>query len=192
MDFLRLFRTGGFSGSNGPHGFVGDDHLFNFICREGEKGHFSLVFNNLKVLSGFSLLQCFTVAVNRGQSFTKRQFNFPVAVRVGFAMILPALGVTDYSAGRINGFQHISGNFSGIGPTFIFTHILCKNSNFILLIKIFSHHQIQGRGRDPNLTVGGIVFFVFQQLKHELLGLNHIFIHFPVSCNNVLSHNSFI
>ena len=64
MHGSSLLHSSCFSGSNGPNGFVCDDHVFHFIGREVLEGRPDLAAHHFFVCTGLSLFEALSTAID--------------------------------------------------------------------------------------------------------------------------------
>jgi hypothetical protein len=91
MDFLSLFRGGGTSGADGPHGFVGDGDRFELLGCEPIQAAIELAYDDILDSPNLALLEGFSDADDRPKPRRESRHGASVDTLVGLAKQLAAL-----------------------------------------------------------------------------------------------------
>src|SRR5688500_2080924 len=93
MNFLSLFRRGGFACSNGPNRFIGNDKIFSIGQSLIIKTLMELIGYNSKSLICFSFSESFSYTINNFQTFFQGSFDFGIKFLRSFSKVLATLRV---------------------------------------------------------------------------------------------------
>src|SRR5574344_282112 len=90
------------------------------------------------------------------------------------------------------GFHHFCTYFTRESTLFFVRTVLCAQADDVLVEELRDRSEVDERCADPPTAVGLVSLQCFVQLFSESNTILKIHVHLPVSCNNFLSHFSFI
>ena len=190
MDFLCLCRRSGLAGANSPNGFVSQDNLGEVLSREGEYGS-QLGGNHLVLLVGFALFQHLADAEDGLQTVGQGQFHLLGQDFHRLVVVSTTLGVTQDDVLRTRRSYHGSRNLARVGAGFLVGTVLSTYANLGGVNQRSNRCQVDERRADDDVAIRLFVSQHFVQFFCQSNALLEGLVHFPVSCNNVLSHTCF-
>src|SRR5690606_17952667 len=145
-------------------------------------------FNHFEMLVSFSLGQYFTHTEDWSESVGKSQYHLLLQDLSSFMIISSSFTVSQdhiLSAGRCN---HFSRYLTGISTGSLVGTVLCSNTYFGSIHSTGHACQMNKRRTDYHLAKNGFIFQCFVQCCCQGNAFLQVLIHFPVTCDNVLSH----
>ena len=191
MDFLCLFGSGSLAGADCPNRFVSQDNLGEVFGREREYGS-QLSGYHFVLLVCLALFQHFTDTENRSQTVGKSQFYLFFQNGNSLTVVSATLGVTQDDILGTCRSHHSGGNLTGISTRHLVGAVLGTHTNLGSIYQGSNRCQVDERRTDDYIAVGLFVCQCFIQFFCKSNTLLEGLVHFPVSCNNVLSHFVFI
>ena len=188
MDFFGLLCGCGFAGADSPDGLVGDHDLLHIFCGEVEEHVLDLGGYHLEVAASLTLVQVFADAEDYAKAFRKGELGLDDQLFVGFAVVLPALGVTEDGPVAANALKHCHRYFAGVCAGGVVGTVLCCQFHLAALDGICHGGEMgEGSGHDEAYvcrSFGG-------PCDHLLCKFNSFGdcgVHLPVARNYFLTH----
>ena len=144
---------------------------------------------DFEMLAGFPLVEVFTHAEDDTKSGTEGELHFLDQLLIGLAIVLTTLGVAEDGPLAADRLEHVDGHFAGVGSLHMVGTVLGGKLHLGALKLLAAAAKMRKRrSNDQSDTLGDFCgtgrhgFGKFDTIRFGG-------IHFPVACNNFLSHN---
>ena len=189
MHLLSLVVGSGLTGADCPYGLVGEDNLAEVLGAEVEEAVDNLSLDDFEVLVSFALGKNLTDAEDRCQAVLESQGNFGAEGLGGLAIVLAALRVTEDNVTGTGAGYHGCADFAGIGTALVVGAVFGAEAEFALFgDDVVDRYQVGEGYADYDIALGLNALECLVDFFGEFHALRNGGVHFPVSCNNVLSH----
>ena len=189
MNLLRLLGRSGLARTDGPHGLVSYHERGELLGSEVVNHLLDLSLNHVEVLLGLALLQILAHAVDGFQTVGVSLLHLLVQRLRSLAVVLATLRVAQNDVLAAERGDHRSRNLARVGSLGLGGAVLRAHGDIRTLNGLHDLREVgEGRAYDEvhaRAHLAATCDHVLGQL-HALGGQS---VHFPVSCNNFLSHN---
>ena len=112
---MRLLRSSGAPGADGPNGLVGNDNACHVVSFQAGEGGAHLRSNEIQMVTLVANVQGLAYADNGLHAACDQGLHLGVHLLIGLAEILPALGMADDAVSAADLLDHVDRNLTGIG-----------------------------------------------------------------------------
>ena len=192
MDLLCLFGRSGLAGTDGPYGLVSDDQFFELVGSEVENNLFDLLAHYVEMFAGFTFFEVLANAVDRCKVVGVSLFHFLIQRSAGFAVILAAFAVSEDYILDAERSDHLGRNLAGVGAFGFGGAVLGSYSDTGAARQLHDFGKVRVRGGHDEVYARANLAFLGGNLFEQFDTLHRSGVHFPVSCDNFLSHSLII
>ncbi len=189
---MGIISCGGFAGSYGPNGLIGDNILRRVLNDEAVRVFFDLINDEGHVLSSLANLKRLTTARDRHDVVSHKGLGLLVHVLVRLAKVAATLRVADNAVRRADGRQHVGCRLTGVRALLLPVDILSAKSKRRLLVldDLGDALQVDRRRAYDDIDIACATLKLPREPLCEHDGTAVGLIHLPVAGNHWLTHQA--